>query len=1485
MKKKLRVALLFVAFVAVLLESCNNIFHDLLPPPNNEIISFAVQYSDGTRSASSDAIENQTITVTVPDGTDLTNLIPVVTVSEKATVIPGTLPYLNKVFPERDLMHLAVQMNNAFNDGTFKDWFLQIVLESDKVSIPRLDMPVDFSVPVFFCVISGDGNYKLYTVKVLTETEKIIEETGEIPPGADNFILSFEVPGQRGTSVIIHEGIDSSSGTVDFVVEQGTNIRSLLPTITVSEGAKIIPLTMEYIMNCGFTFDQMLGFYTGFSTATDIEKYVSSFLRRNPNIVYPEITTAIDFSSSVPFAVVGSDGGVRIYNVNCSVYDGTPKLEKVYFSKANNPYLIKDFECESSLDSFIGQATYPDEMELDYGLIADIVFIGEKATYSINGGAETEIISGVTSIPFTNAQNSCDITVYRDGITKTYNLTVERFLDPDTIRSITDYRFKKQKNSDIKNTVIASIYNEGDTGYISATVLYEGSTAPYDLVVDFISPGTVTTADTIEGAVPGTVQSSGVTSNNFQYSRKFLCTSRNGLYTRLYTVNIEFVQVIPAEVAIKSFAFPVYLNGDLSQDAVATINDADGSIRCQVTYASENVPKNLVAEFSATGAVTCSGITQTSGYTANNFTYSQYYTVTVQDEYYGTLTKNYKVEVVYKKDNDSACELLTFGFATEDNPTLTSDVNATVTQRNGSVYAFMPFGAGATEGNALVPYFTAEGTVSVNGTTQTSGASGQDFSSPVTYTVTSANGRYTKDYTVTLQESGAIIYVDCEAYGLNNGTSWQDAFISLDKALEQAASAPEEVVQELWVAAREEEYIPIISSGFKMRPNLIIRGGFNGTENAIEEREKDIDGNLVKRTGLIALEKVTVLFNPEFSSGTFELDGVQAYCGYLLTYDSSKNFYDNITLKDCYLDVAYRVYRETYASNEYACETFVIENCTLDGFDARDFPVEEMTIKNNNNPENGGMGIVLKAESICCENNLFDGTSLSLYGMNDGVHIIKNGEIKNLILYGKNTEIEDCKINSELRYSGSVSGAVVSIKGSEITRFATSGLPNLLMLDTNLNTSSMELGDSSYVTSVTMQDCTITDGYFDLNGVESFTLENSSIGCGFGWGVESKNGYISGNTFTSNRMSTGFDSLVFVNNTFANSNFEIYSGNIIDFSKNNVPSGELLGEIRFNRSNTITNTCSFENLTVDYIYSTIRNKININNCKLRYISCLRGVVIVTNCEFPFDNTYVYLLKGSMSNCTFTNCTNLYSYLITLDYSFDISNCTFENIMVAGKGLILKNGNSITNCTFTNCSASSCIVNTSSLEDCVFQGCTVTSDTSFEGIVYSKSALNTIKGCQFYDNTVVVASSGNSYARGGIVYFMANKSSEENPFYSLEDCTFKGNQLVCKLEKTQAEHTFYNDHGGVCVAVEANKDNTTLRLKDCVFEDSRLYFEFTDGTVSPENKNPNHIWMSANYKSDCYNECKIILEGTNTYDTLNGTFPVFLNGVGVEGSWQ
>lgn len=867
MKRNLTICILLFS---ILFTSCTNFFHNIIPPEEGVIIDFQLKYTNGSRSSSYTPDSNNNITIIVPAETDVTSLIPVVKISEKAQIVPGTLNYLNKIFPEKDLLTLALDMYTANKNGTFKTWFLNLVLENDGIKIPKLEMPIDFTTPVPFIVISGQGNYKFYTVIVKKESSSQDNNNNNDENQNDNnnddsqekdyenLILSFEVPSQIAESVIEHtvtggnnEIIQDSnnlgdsvpySGIVTFEVDENTNLKEILPIVTVSEGANVLPLTQNYLLGLGLSFEQILQFYSGYSTTSDVEKYIYSFIKKLDNITYPSLDMPINFyDTQVYFAVISANKDVKIYYINCKIKNIQPKLLNIAFSKTTNPYLIKDSKSSIESQQITLSCLYPMEMELDYNLVADFVFDGDRVTYTMPTADEVEMISGVTKIPFTKNQRTCTITVYKSTKKVNYELVCPIELDPDSIRSITDFRFYKSKNTDIKKTVIASIYNEGDIGFISASVLYEGDVPPFELIPDFITPGVVTKQ--------GVEVISGNTCENFEYKTQYLCTSKNGLYCRLYDISFEFVQIVTEEPVITSFEFPVYLNKDLSKDAVATIDDLTNTIRCEILYFTEKPPYNLTPIFASNGEVTCNSITQTSGFSEESFKYTTYYVVTTGTE--EKITKRYRVDVSFVKDSSSSCDILDFGFKIENNASLSSDVQATVTERTKSIFAFMPYGAGSQSGTLLTPTFTSNGTVSVNGQIQTSGISSQDFSSPVTYTVTSANGLYTKEYVVSLQESGSIIYVDKNAVGRNNGTSWDDAFINLDLALEQAALIPAESAAEIWVTAPEDKtYVSTEETGFKLHKegSITILGGFDGTEQNASERQFDSNGNLLKRT-------------------------------------------------------------------------------------------------------------------------------------------------------------------------------------------------------------------------------------------------------------------------------------------------------------------------------------------------------------------------------------------------------------------------------------------------------------------------------------------------------------------------------------------------------------------------------------------------------------------------------------------------------------
>lgn len=837
MKNKTYFVVFKVFLLCFIFSSCTNFFHSLLPPTEGNLINFQVQYENGSRSQVYSPNKNNNITIVVPNGTDVSNLIPIVTISEKAEIIPGDFRYLNKMFPGRDPLSLAVEMQKARIEGAFIDWFINLILENKGFEIPKLDMPVDFSRPVPFYVISGMGNYQIYTISVITEkTKEDIENSPYDPTKTEKNILSFEVENQVGTSII-----DNTNCTVEFEISPDENINSILPIITVSDGAKPLPLTQNYLQACNFSFEQILDFYTGFTTATDLNRYISLYFQKQTNLILPELDIPMDFSSEILICVIAGDRSAKVYEIKAKVDETVPCITDFAIGKSKNSFIIKDAEVTISENQINAKILYPVEMIIDYGIIPDLVFTGERITYKIDSGSEIEFTSGVTEIPFSESVNECTFIVYAKKSSVEYKLILDRQEDPDTIRSIIDYRFRKIYNSEIKSNVIASVYNEGDLGLVSATVLYEGDVAPYELIPEFITPGTLT--------LNGEEQISGVTKNSFEYSAEYLCTSKNGLYCRLYTIKIDFVKVVPAQAFIKSFTFSDYLNPGITQTTQAVIDELTKTIRIEVEYFGQEEPFDLIPQFSATGSVYVSNIEQTSGFTSQNFKYAQYYTVKSDED--STVTKQYKVEVLFNPDPASACELTSFGFLQQDNQTLTKDVEARITQRDLSIFALMPYGSGAKDGVSLIPYFTAEGNVSVNGQTQISGVNSQDFSNEVIYTVTSANGLYKKDYKVTLQESGDIIYVDINAIGRNNGTSWQDAFINLDLALEQAALMNADCAAEIWVTAPEDKtYFSKDKKGFKLHKegSITILGGFDGTEKNSSERQFDSNGNLLKRT-------------------------------------------------------------------------------------------------------------------------------------------------------------------------------------------------------------------------------------------------------------------------------------------------------------------------------------------------------------------------------------------------------------------------------------------------------------------------------------------------------------------------------------------------------------------------------------------------------------------------------------------------------------
>lgn len=91
------------------------------------------------------------------------------------------------------------------------------------------------------------------------------------------------------------------------------------------------------------------------------------------------------------------------------------------------------------------------------------------------------------------------------------------------------------------------------------------------------------------------------------------------------------------------------------------------------------------------------------------------------------------------------------------------------------------------------------------------------------------------------------VYVDKDATGLNNGTSWINAFTDLQDALEAVDYYVD--VTDIWIA--EGDYYPSVPSGrnasYVLRDSVKLYGGFMGIENTLEERSGN--ATLVRLSG------------------------------------------------------------------------------------------------------------------------------------------------------------------------------------------------------------------------------------------------------------------------------------------------------------------------------------------------------------------------------------------------------------------------------------------------------------------------------------------------------------------------------------------------------------------------------------------------------------------------------------------------------------
>ena len=879
-KKTFKLAICFIVALAI---SCSNTYNNLIPNDKQDILEFSLSSEDHkTRSISSEIRENY-ITVKVPKGTDITRLFPKAVLPKQATLFPLTLRYLQEAFPRTDVLDMALRINPAKKG--LENWFLTLYEENPDFSIPPLVFPINFFYPVTFAVIGGQGGVEIYTVKVIYD-DGSEPDVGDLPdPNLDESkkILSFYVPDkQKGTSTITHN-------TIDFMLKAGTDLRAILPEITTEPEAVAIPLTKEYL----FEISSQLGldpltFAQGYIDSADKRAFIKGAIASSDTSnLSLAIDKIIDFTNPIQIVVLGTiSKSVRLYTVTASLDKDEAYLKRIVFTKVKNPALIKDYIGEVFQEQKEVSCTlyYPYEYgtsgdEKAFNLILDSQYTGSNLTIEYNG-KEYSLNDEVPFKPIKMGNElyylgnaRAKLHVDNGGMRKTYSLKLTFKEDPDTIRSITDFRFETFYNSKIKATSIASIVNRDDEGEIKAEVLYSGE-KPNKLIPSFITGGG-------KVLVYGDEQISKSSGQYFSAPINYVCVSKNGQYARTYTVTVKFIKVESPEVVLKSFKFPLHLNKEISQDAIGIIDEAHGTVSVDVVYDGTEKPLDLVSEFSATGRVSIEGITQSSGFSTQNYKYDVYLKVTALDD--ENVSKTYRVHVTFNYSTQNKCQLLRFYFEKEKNPTLKETVEGYISSSSYNVYAVVPKECDETQ---LVPSFEAEGSVKVAGVLQISGVSSQNFTNIVEYVVVSENGQNSKTYKVKVQKQGDIIYLDPHAGGKNNGSTWKDAFRKLEDAIEAANRS--EGLAEIWATKQEFFNVKV-----KLSKVIILRGGFLGTESTKDARLVEEYRTKLNNVSFVTKENAKI-------KGALVFDGIEFNSNLkILNMDWQKSEDNSIVFENC----------------------------------------------------------------------------------------------------------------------------------------------------------------------------------------------------------------------------------------------------------------------------------------------------------------------------------------------------------------------------------------------------------------------------------------------------------------------------------------------------------------------------------------------------------------------------------------------------------
>jgi len=737
---------LFMALSLIFAISCDD---NEFPSSENFITKFVINGLDSEINET-----NNTITITVPYGTDVTKLKPSVQLSDKASITPS---------PDKETdFSSPVKYIITAEDGSAREYTVSVkVGESDekkitsftineiagtiddtnkKVSIvlphgtdvtklspvittssnstvsPESGKELDFTNPVEYTVTAQDGTTQKYTVEIT------------FGQSSAKAITAFSINDIKGS-------IDEENKKVTISIPFGYDLTKLTPTVEVSENASLSPTSgtqvdlsnpVEYTVTAEdgtttkYTVNVILGKNTqkeivAFSinnvkgaideenkkvtltlpAGTDVTKLSPQMTLSASATVSPAADTQADFTNPVEYTVTAEDGTTAKYTVTVTV-------EK-YTGKAITKFVV------SGVEATIDEAN----KTISFTLPVDTDVTKLKPSVTISEGAAVSPATD-TQVDFTNP---VEYTVTaEDGSTAKYTATAN--VNKRSDKAITLFTVNGvEATIDEANKTISFTLPAGTdlTKLVTIFLVSEGASAnPASGQTDFTNPVeyTVTAED---GSTAKYTATANVTKRSGKAITKFTANNVNGIIDETAkTIKLS----LPAGTNVTTLS------------PVITISDG--------------------AQVSPVSGV------------AQNFTNPVVYTVTAED---GS-TQKYTVTIEVAKSSAKAITKF-----------VVNGVDATINETAKTVSYTLPAGVSNT---ALTPIvYVSEGASLSPGTGMQ-----VDFTNPVIYTVTAEDGS-TQKYTVTINVTPATTAL--KITGVNGTTFSPGMKIIIDGVFEDPA--------------------------------------------------------------------------------------------------------------------------------------------------------------------------------------------------------------------------------------------------------------------------------------------------------------------------------------------------------------------------------------------------------------------------------------------------------------------------------------------------------------------------------------------------------------------------------------------------------------------------------------------------------------------------------------------------------------------------